>query len=143
MNKYCPACGTQLEENSKFCTTCGYSLEVQNNQMPVNNGGQPHVQNNYDINNNFTTSAGVQANANGMAIAGLVVSIVSLVFCCGSISWLSLIFSIIGMNNAKKNNGAGNGLAIAGLIVSIIGMLSMLVWIIPFMIGFTEGLASI
>ena len=128
MNKYCPACGTQLEENSKFCTTCGYSLEVQNN---------------YDINNNFTTSAGVQANANGMAIAGLVVSIVSLVFCCGSISWLSLIFSIIGMNSAKKNNGAGNGLAIAGLIVSIIGMLSMLVWIIPFMIGFTEGLASI
>lgn len=152
MNQYCPACGTKIEGDSKFCTTCGYSLEVQsnnqmnnqvNNQMPVNNGVQPQMQNNYDINNNFTTSAGVQANTNGMAIAGLVISIVSLVLCCGGLSWLSLVFSIIGMNTAKKNNGSGNGLAIAGLIVSIVGMLFMLVWLIPFMIGFTEGLASI
>ncbi len=132
MNQHCPACGTKIEGDSKFCTTCGYSLEANNNQ---NNNAST----NYDINNNFTTYEGVKVaagNQNGLAIAGLVTSIVSLVLCCGSISLISLILSIIGMNKAKELNGAGKGLALAGLIVSIVGMLLflfwMLIWLIPF-----------
>lgn len=136
MNQHCPACGTKIEGDSKFCTTCGYSLENQSNAQVNNNS---NVNSNHDINNNFTTYEGVKANAssqNGMAIAGLVTSIVSLVLCCGSISLISLILSIIGMNKAKDLNGSGKGLALAGLIVSIVGMLIflfwMLIWLIPF-----------
>lgn len=133
MNQYCPACGTKIEGNSKFCTTCGYKIKENNNQN--NNGNNA----NYDINNNFTTYEGVKAAAsdqNGMAIAGLVTSIVSLLLCCGSISLISLILSIIGMKKAKSLNGSGKGLALAGLIVSIVGMilgfLWTLLWLLPF-----------
>ena len=139
MNQYCPACGSQIDGDSKFCTTCGYSLEVQNNNQGVNNNAP---QNNYDINQNFTTAAGVKQYTNGMAITGLVISIVSLIFCCGSISVVGLVFSIIGLNKAKQNNGIGKGLAIAGLIVNIIGILLMLFWlvltIVPFFVVASE-----
>lgn len=139
MNQYCPACGTKIEGDSKLCTTCGYSLEAKtNSQVNNQNNNQPN-NTNYDINNNFTTYEGVKAstaNQNGMAIAGLVTSILSLVLCCGSISLISLILSIVGMNKAKELDGAGKGLALAGLIVSIFGMLMflflMLIWLIPF-----------
>ena len=71
-----------------------------------------------------------------MAIAGLVISIVSLILCCGSISLIGLIFSIIGMNKAKQNNDIGKGIAIGGLVVNILGILLflfwMLIWLIPF-----------
>ena len=136
MNQYCPACGTKIEGDSKFCTTCGYSLENQANTQVNNNS---NVNTNHDINNNFTTYEGVKAAAskqNALAIAGLVTSIVSLVLCCGSISLISLILSIVGMNKAKELDGAGKNLGLAGLIVSIVGMVIflflMLIWLIPF-----------
>jgi hypothetical protein len=51
---------------------------------------------------------------NGMAIAGFI-----LAFFC---SILGLIFSIIGLNQAKARNQGGQGLAIAGIIISILSM---------------------
>ena len=140
MNQHCPACGTKIEGDSKFCTTCGYSLETKVNNQNSSQASNTNATNtNYDINNNFTTYEGVKAstvNQNGIAIAGLVTSILSLVLCCGSISLISLILSIVGMNKAKELDGAGKGLALAGLIVSIFGMLMflflMLIWLIPF-----------
>ena len=61
--------------------------------------------------------------SSGMAIAGLVMGILTLIFCwVPFLSWilglLGLIFSIIGI--AKKNGGA-KGAAIAGLILTILG----------------------
>lgn len=63
---------------------------------------------------------------NGKAVAGLVLGILSIVFC-----WLSffdallvilgLIFSIIGLSEAKQPGVGGRGLAIAGIVCSIIG----------------------
>ena len=58
-----------------------------------------------------------------MAIAGFVISLVSFLLCCGSLSWLSLIFSIIGVVGAKKLMGKGKGLSIAGIIISVLGLL--------------------
>lgn len=146
MNQHCPACGTKIEGDSKFCTTCGYSLETKVNNQNSSQASNTNATNtNYDINNNFTTYEGVKAAAsgqNGMAIAGLVTSIVSLLLCCGSISLISLILSIIGMNKAKSLNGSGNGLALAGLIVSIVGiilgLLWTLLWLLPFIAVATE-----
>jgi hypothetical protein len=49
-----------------------------------------------------------------MAIAGFV-----LAFFC---SILGLIFSIIGLNQAKARNQGGQGLAIAGIIISLLSI---------------------
>ncbi|MBO5120553.1 MAG: DUF4190 domain-containing protein [Bacilli bacterium] len=137
MNQHCPACGTKIEGDSKFCTTCGYSLETKVNNQNSSQASNTNATNtNYDINNNFTTYEGVKQYTNGMAIAGLVISIVSLILCCGSISLIGLIFSIIGMNKAEQNNDIGKGIAIGGLVVNILGILLflfwMLIWLIPF-----------
>ena len=56
------------------------------------------------------------AGTNGMAIAGFV-----LAFFC---SLLGLIFSIIGLNQAKQRNQGGQGLAIAGIVISIVSMIA-------------------
>lgn len=62
---------------------------------------------------------------NGMAVAALVLGIVSLV-----LSWvpffdwilgaLAIIFGAIGMSAAKQRGGAGRGMAVAGLVLGII-----------------------
>lgn len=116
MSKFCTNCGTKLEDNVKFCTSCGKSVEEEgqaqsyNSQVVVNNNGanQP---------------------TNGLAIAGFVVSLVSLC-CCGLGAIVGLILSIIGLVKAKDYNGNGKGLAIAGVIISAISILFLIFYII-------------
>jgi hypothetical protein len=55
------------------------------------------------------------AGTNGLAIAGFVLS-----FLC---SILGLIFSIIGLNQAKARGQGGQGLAIAGIIISSLSII--------------------
>lgn len=64
----------------------------------------------------------VATRTSGMAIAGFVLS-----FICGL---LGLIFSIIGYNEVKRNNGmvTGGGLALAGIIISIIQLVGGVLW---------------
>ena len=81
---------------------------------------QPVVINNY----------GTQQEKNdGCAVAGFVISLVSLL-CCGFTAFISLILSIIGIVKSGKPGKKGKGLAVAGLIISIILILCNLAWII-------------
>lgn len=60
---------------------------------------------------------------NGMAIAGLICSILGL-FCCGPIfSTLGLILSLVGVSQITQNPAqySGKGIAIAGIVVAIAG----------------------
>lgn len=109
MSKYCPYCGKELEKDVKFCASCGKAV---NPDVTV---AQPTTTTNVIVN--------TQPESNGMAVAGFVVSLVSLLLCCGGFSWLSLIFSIVGAVKAKEKNGKGKGLAIAGIIISAIALL--------------------
>ncbi len=128
--RYCPACGAQVAEGNQCCTTCGYNMNQQ-----TESNYQTANYNNTPISTTSTTS-------NGMAIAGFVVSLVSLFLCCGCISIVGLILSCIGLKRAKQNNGAGQGLGIAGLIINILGILFSLFWlfltIIPFFATMVE-----
>ena len=111
MAKFCKACGNALEETDTICKTCGKEVtkdQPANNQQPVQ---QPQVT---VINNSQPVK-----RTNGMAVAGFVISLVSLL-CCGATSLLGLIFSIIGLATAKNYDGNGKGLAIAGIIISCI-----------------------
>lgn len=73
------------------------------------------------------TSMQAPRQGNGLAIAGLILGIVSVFFFC--ISFISLlcgicglIFSILGMRRAKIT-GTGRGMAIAGLVLGVAGLL--------------------
>ena len=86
------------------------------------------------------TTQQINKKSKGMAIAGLVLGIISVVpvlFCGGPI-WaiLGIIFSSVARHRItnKPNQYEGEGLAIAGLIVSIVGL--MLNLVVIFMLGF-------
>ena len=73
-------------------------------------------------------SAQAQGGTNSMAIAGMVMGILSLVtICCYGFPFnlLGIIFSAIGLSQIKKSNPrqSGKGMAIAGLICSILSFL--------------------
>ena len=62
---------------------------------------------------------------NGMAIAGLVMGIFSLIQCCSIIfGTLGVIFSSVGLSQINKQPGefTGKGMAVAGLVMSIVGL---------------------
>ena len=104
---FCPGCGNKIEENNKFCYKCGMKLDnsltySENNTQ--NNDSNIKV---YDL-----------RGTNGFAIAGFVISLVSIFFDCGLTSPISLILSIIGLSKIKKGNEKGKGFAIAGIIIS-------------------------
>lgn len=63
---------------------------------------------------------------NGLCLAGLILSIVSL-FCCGLPSIISLAISIAGYIMTNKNRGSGKGLAVAGIVISCAGLLFLLI----------------
>ncbi len=63
-----------------------------------------------------------QGTSNSLAVAGFVVSIVSLfINLAGIVGLVATILSAIGLSKVKET-GKGKGLAIAGLIIGIIGI---------------------
>ena len=121
MAKFCINCGKELEEGAKVCSECKQPVEEE---AAVKEEKTEKVEKVEVVNN--VTAAPAPKKGNGMAIAGFVISLISCILCCGSLSWLSLIFSIIGIVSAKNVEGKGKGMAIAGLILSIIGMLVLI-----------------
>lgn len=124
MAKFCFECGKELEDNVGVCKNCG-------KQVMVNN-----------VNNDFNNVTNPQSKTNGFAIAGFVISLVS-ILCCGGTSWLGLVFSIIGLVNANKGNKEGKGLAIAGIVISaILLVLLVALYALGFIAAFAEGFES-
>ena len=118
MSKFCPNCGTEI--NGGNCPNC--------TKPPVNNVNvQPAVN---------------TEKTNGLAVAGFVISIVSPILCCGSLSTISLILSIVGLVTVNKNGQKGKGLAIAGIIISaIIMVISVILAITGYIAEFVSELS--
>lgn len=116
MSKFCSNCGKELEENAKFCDSCGTKIEateIVKEETPVeDNPIQEEVKVGEVANNE-------EGKTNGLAIASLVLSIVSMVnifrTICGI---LGLIFGIVSFNKIKQTGEKGKGMAIAGIAVS-------------------------
>ena len=125
------------------------NYSAQDYQQPY--GGNDYNQNNYNQNNyqsdyqtytdynqpyqapQYTNSYPVEdSSANGMAIASLVLGIVSF-FCCGlPCSVVGLILGII----SKKRKPENNGKATAGIVLSII---ALVLWAIIVIFNFVAG----
>lgn len=90
-------CGKELSEGSDICLNCGKMV----NSNPQNvQPAQPTVK------------------TNGLAIAGFVVSLSSLLInLFGIVGAVGTILSSIGLAKLKKNNEKGFGLALTGIIV--------------------------
>ena len=145
MANFCVHCGNNLEGGANVCPNCGAKVEDANEAVetvvvdnPVPNANQAYqgAQPTYQNTNSKPT--------NGLAIAGFITSLVSMFLCCGSISLISLILSILGVVDAKKKSGSGNGLAIAGIIISVVGMLLVIITSLVFGLGtFVEVLEEV
>ncbi|WP_246954931.1 DUF4190 domain-containing protein [Brachybacterium sp. Marseille-Q7125] len=79
--------------------------------------------------------------SSAMGIVGLVMGILSLTLCGGLTAPLGLIFSIIGLQQAKRS-GTGRGLSIAGLVTSIVGM-AVLMFTILYVVAYFGLIASV
>lgn len=91
---YCAKCGKEQPDGQNFCPSCGTNnsgSQVNNQQQYVNYAPPPTPM---------------------LAILGLVFAFVMPI--------AGLILSILGLKQAKRENGNGHGLALAGLIVSIV-----------------------
>jgi hypothetical protein len=67
------------------------------------------------------------AQTNGLAIAGMVLGIVSIVlfflaWIASVVGVVGLILSLVGLNKSKQMGGSGRGMAIAGVITSAAGI---------------------
>ena len=113
MAKFCTNCGKEIAEGNTVCASCGTPVE----------GAVAAAQPTVVVNNNTPTAA---KPTNGLAIAGFVTSLVSGILCCGSISVISLILSIVGAVKAKDLGGSGKGMAIAGIVISVIGIIILM-----------------
>jgi len=105
----CRQCGKALAKDEQFCAGCGLPAGGANTVGSQPAGQVVHVH----------TGA---SRSNTMAVLGLVFAFI--------MPLLGLIFSCIGLGNAKRMNGEGRGLAIAGLVISILWIVLAIVMVI-------------
>ena len=122
LSKFCTSCGKEIAEGSNVCSNCG---------TPVDGAPVAPAANTVTV-----TQTAAPTQGNGMAVAGFVLSLISLL-CCGFLSVLGLIFSILGLSKSSKVGGKGKGLSIAGIIMSSIAIILIILYLL-FMPAFTN-----
>lgn len=142
---FCTNCGANIPDDSNVCANCGVPVVQQPNfQQPE--PAQPVYQQPAPVQPVYQQPNPVQQTpvvpGKGMAVASLVLGIVSLVmFCiwyitlpCGIVG---LILGIVAMNKAKAV-GMKNGMAVAGLVCSCIALGLMIMIYVLALIGLAE-----
>lgn len=131
---FCSNCGKQIPDNSAFCPNCGTAFS-QPQQPQYNQPQQPQYPPQYppqyqpQPGGYMPPQAPAEEPGKGMAIASLVLGILSF-FCFAYISGvLAIIFGCV-----AKNKGYTGKMATAGIICGAIGIVLMIVFQI---IGFS------
>ena len=91
---------------------------------------QQQYQQNSHMGQQYPSQFGAQPQAqNTLALLGMIFAIVGF-FTGGVMTIVGLILSIVGLRQAKRENGNGRGMAMAGVILSIVTMiLWLVVWV--------------
>ena len=156
---YCNSCGSVIPDGQSFCSNCGAAApaqqpvqqaQPQQYQQPVQNYQPINTQGYQQPVQNYQSAAGTTYNyqapkKNGMATAGLVFAIISLVFCwLPFLSWLpmllALIFSIVGIAKGKKCGKKGK--AVAALIITIIAIAIQVIVFVGVLAGRIDAYAN-
>lgn len=121
----CKVCGASNYDSAQNCATCGAPLTAQNGMPNNNNVVNPYMQG----------QPGVPAKVpgKGMAIAGMVCGIVSIVLCSYGVilGILGIVFGCI-----AKSKGYRGGMATAGIVCGAVGLVIFVVLIIAGVAGF-------
>jgi Domain of unknown function (DUF4190) len=81
---------------------------------------------------------GKPQGTNGLAIAALVISLVSLLF-CGFTSIIGLILGLIAMRDTKRSGQDGFGIALAGTIIGAVPIVLWALYWLFFVVIFASG----
>jgi len=122
---YCVECGTTVPEGAAFCPSCGKPAPASPVVTPTYLAPAPPVA---PAPTSIPSPAYVYQRpvTNGMATAGFVLSLVSLIFAILVIPViLAIVFSSLGISKAREleeggGQPVGRGLAIAGLVISLV-----------------------
>lgn len=131
--KLCTKCNCSNQDSDIVCNSCGAVLD---------DAKEPEVVSGSNM-NSFNSSTYANSNepmpvkTNGMAIASMVLGIVSvpLMCCCGAgtiTAILAVILGFISKNKIKASGGAekGNGMALAGIILGFASVLFLIIYVI-------------
>ena len=123
---YCNKCGSYIPSKRTVCSNCGAPVPDPNAPAPV---VEPEP----------------EKRSNGIAVAGLVMGIITIVLCWfpGIPLLTGLLGFIFSIADIAKKNARSKGAAVTGLILSIAGLIlsvcALLALIIP---GVTKYLAA-
>lgn len=104
--KYCPKCGTQVEDHVNFCPNCGENLDPNGARLVTS---VPKAPVSVTVTNESPT-----------------IGILAIIFCLlGGMIWLGLIFAIIGLAQYKtKHNRSlchvALGICVAWIVLIIV-----------------------
>lgn len=117
---FCPNCGKENNDGVMFCSGCGTALNGGQQAQP-----QPQYQQNPYQQNPYQQNPVPVQPGKGLAIAALVLGIVSF-FCIPVITGiLAIIFG-----GVAKSKGYRGGMATAGIVCGIIGVAAWLIMLI-------------
>ena len=135
----CPYCGGNDQQQMNNQVPNNMNQGMMNNQMPTNMNqnmvmpNQPGMAGVENLNLNGNNPA-VNKGTNTKGLVGLIFGIVDF-FIFGFLAFVGLALSIIALNEANANGGAGKGVAIAGIVVCSIDSVLVLLNIILSVIG--------
>ncbi len=136
---FCKNCGSENNNTDKFCKNCGQPLSAQESQQEGASGSASPDPTPVQYTSYQQESPMDESAPTGIAIASMVLGIVSIVFCCFSV--IAVACGIIAIVFAKKEEqrGVSNGFIkagfICGLIGSILGGLYLIYWIFAIVVG--------
>ena len=135
--KRCVYCGAEMEDQAAYCTRCGKAAGTGGeNFQPYGTYGQPG-----GVPYQNQRYYGESGRYNGMAIASLVLGLISIFFNAFYLvpSILAIIFGILGRSQIKKNPSCqGMGMATAGLVLGIVFLAIYLLIIVLSMVAFSN-----
>lgn len=134
---FCKECGCKLDDGSDFCPNCGKKIERSAERAQAEDISIMKTADEKSVaitanDENRTQPADARKiepkGVNGLAIAGFVVSLLSLGlgYFYAIASVIGLILSAVSMGMRKKYASC-NGLGIAGLVI---GIISTVIWLI-------------
>ena len=124
----CPVCGTFCRQEDVICPKCGHLLTSTNQYCTAPPVSQPYPQ---------YYAPGYQPANNGLAIASMVLGIISLpmIFSCFMGLFTAVPAIIMGFISMSKINAScgmqqGKGMAIAGIACGFLSAAVTIIWII-------------
>jgi hypothetical protein len=113
--------------NDPYAQTASYSQPPQPPVQPGYGPGYAQQQPQPPMPGYYGPPQGVPQKTNGLAVAGMVLGIISLVFFWAGffgmiIAVVAIILSSVGISQTNRNGQAGKGMAIAGLTTSLVAV---------------------